>query len=245
MQNSAPPFSPPAALSTLHIVNLLKILYRWLWLFCLTFLAVFSLAVAYILTATPYYRATTVIEVNQAQERAFTPDNKDQADDLREDDVLRTIEQNLQSPKYFVQLATDPKFTQDPNFYIGMSSSNGPVPADDAAGFLQRETRVLLVRGTRLIDVSVDHAVPAMAQKLSLALVNEYINENGERATSTSGGAEQQLAQDSVGIKADLQKSEDALATYRDVLLLKDRITDQERIIDALVQRYREPSFRS
>lgn len=242
MQNSAivPPPSPPATLSTLHFLNLLKILYRWLWLFCLVFLAVFSLAVVYILTATPYYRATTVIQVEQAEQRAFTPDNKDQSDDLREDDVLRTIEQNIQSPKYFVELASDPKFTQDPNFYIGMSSGNEPVSTGEAAEFLQGRTRVLLRRGTRLIDVSVEHAVPAMAQKLALALVQEYINENGQLATNTSSGAEQQLAQDSVGIKVDLQKSEDALATYRDVLLLKDRITDQERIIDALVQRYRE-----
>jgi capsular exopolysaccharide synthesis family protein len=242
MQNSAiaPPPSQPTTLSTLHFINLLKILYRWLWLFCLTFLAIFSLAVVYILTATPYYRATTVIQVEQAAQRAFTPDNKDQSDDLREDDVVRTIEQNIQSPKYFIELASDPKFTQDPNFYIGMSSGNAPLTTGEVADFLQTHTRVLLRRGTRLIDVSVEHAVPAMAQKLALALVQDYINENGELETNTSSGAEQQLAQDSLGIKVDLQKSEDALATYRDVLLLKDRITDQERIIDALVQRYRE-----
>jgi capsular exopolysaccharide synthesis family protein len=242
MQNSAivPPPAPPATLSTLHFLNLLKILYRWLWLFCLTFLAVFSLAIVYILTATPYYRATTVIQVEQAEQRAFTPDSKDESDDLRQDDILRTIEQNIQSPKYFVELASDPKFTQDPNFYIGMNSGSETPTAGEATEFLQTHTRVLLRRGTRLIDVSVEHAVPAMAQKLALALVQEYISENGQLETNTSSGTEQQLAQDSLGIKQDLQKSEDALATYRDVLLLKDRITDQERIIDALVQRYRE-----
>jgi capsular exopolysaccharide synthesis family protein len=219
---------------------MLKVLYRWLWLFCLTFLAVFSLVIVYILTATPFYRATTVVQVEQTEQRVFNPDNKDESDDLRQEDILRTIEQNMQSPKYFVELASDPKFSQDPQFYIGMSSTNEPVSTGDAADFLSRNTRVVLRRGTRLIDVSVEHAVPALAQKLSLALVQEYVNENGQVATNTSSGTEQQLQQDSEGIKTDLQKSEDAMATYRDVLLLKDRITDQERIIDALVQRYRE-----
>ena len=186
---------PPATQSSLNFFYLLKILYRWLWLFCLTFLAVFSLAVVYILTATPYFRATTVIQVEQAEQRVFTPDNKGETDDLRQEDILKTIEQNLQSPKIFVSVASDPKINQDGNFYVGMtaSTSGEPISTGEAAEKLENNTRVLLRRGTRLIDVSVDHPVPAMAQKLAKAIVDEYISESGRVETNTSSGAEQQL----------------------------------------------------
>jgi capsular exopolysaccharide synthesis family protein len=240
MNSHASPHPHHPAASALNLGYLIRILSRRWALFGATAGVIFSLAVIYVFTATPYYRATTVLQVEQTEQRVFTPDGKDGSEDLREEDILKTIEQNLQSPKLFVSVASDPAIAQDATFYAGMSSGNDPLTTGEAADKLQNATRVLLRRGTRLIDVSVDHPVPAMAQKLSKAIVDEYINESSAVETTSSGGAEQKLLEDSGVIKKNLQKSEDALATYRDAALLKDRITDQERVIDALQQRYRD-----
>jgi succinoglycan biosynthesis transport protein ExoP len=240
--NRTSPAAGPAdpSHSSFSVFYLSKLVYRWLWLLGLILLVTMSIALLYLHHATPYYRATTVLQVEQEQQRVFKSDSTgDTADDLKSDDSLKTIEQNLQGFGLFMKVASDSDIAGDPNIYTGISRGGRPLTTLDLAAIIQENTRVSLRRGTRLIDISVDHPVPSVAQELSRAIAQEYIDQSGELNLVASTGAERQLTKDSERIKDKLQKSEDALATYQEALLLKDRISDQQRILDALQQRYR------
>ena len=232
------PLSSDAAPGGLNVAYIARLLYRHAIPLGALLLVSMGIALAYLHFATPYYRSTASLQVEQEAQRAFRSDGPDDAaDDLKSDDVLKTIEANLQSPDLFLRVAADPSILHDPRLLTGVSRH--PLTIQQLADFLQANTHADLRHGTRLIDVSVDHPVPQMAQRLCEALVESYILQNSEISTSASTDAEGVLSTDSNGIKNKLQQSEDALATYRDVLELKDRVSDQQRILDALEQRYR------
>jgi capsular exopolysaccharide synthesis family protein len=226
-----------------------SITWQYLWtigaprlrLFFLCFLTAILLAIIYLIHAPRLYESTATVQVEQQEQRAFKSTDQDgDADSLKGDDVIKTIEQNLQNYSLFVKVVSDPKIANDPNFLVGYSGSTSPSDVADLAEWLQSNTKVVLRHGTRLIDVTVDHRVPAMAQKLAQAIIDSFLLLNGEAQNSTQQAALKFLVVQSEQMKANLQKSEDSLEIYKDSLLLKDRIDDQQRVIDALKQRYRE-----
>ena len=240
---SSPQPSPHAEVITpsLTLAQINRLIYRWMWLFCLCFCAVFSLAIAYVMTATPIYRATAVVQVEQEEKRAYNPDERsDGSQDLKGEDILKTIEQNLQAPNLFVSVVSNPALAQDQRFLDGLNPKHEPLTSAELGERLENCTTVLLRRGTRLIDVSVEHSSPVIAQKVAQILVTTYINQSGQVQTSSSTSVEEHLQEVFSGIRDGLQKSENAFATYREALLLKDRISDQQRMVDALQQRYRD-----
>ena len=119
-------------------------------------------------------------------------------------------------------MASDPGINADPNFLTGYPSKDRPVDVDDVARWLKSNTSVSAIHGTRLIDVSVDHRVPEVAQKLVMALINAFFIENAKSQTSTQAAAAGFLANQSQQVKTSLQNSENSLQVYRDALLLKD-----------------------
>jgi capsular exopolysaccharide synthesis family protein len=241
MTDPARPFDPREALSSIHWHQLWVSARRHLWLFLACFGTVVALAIIYIIKAPRVYMSNAAVQVEQQEQRIFkTGNSSGSADDLRSDDVLKTIEQNLQNYSVFVGAVSDPAVATDPNFLVGYPSKDRPVSVDDEARWLRSGTRVSLRHGTRLIDISVEHQVPEMAQKLVRALVDAFLKENSENEGSTEQNAVKYLVGQSQQVKDDLQQSENSLQIYRDALLLKDRIEDQHRILDALRQRYRE-----
>ena len=73
-----------------------------------------------------------------------------------------------------------------------------------------------------------------------MALINAFFIENAKQQTAAEQAAASFLVTQSQQVKESLQKSENSLQVYRDALLLKDRIEDQQRVVDALRQRYRD-----
>jgi capsular exopolysaccharide synthesis family protein len=137
-------------------------------------------------------------------------------------------------------VAADPSVTSDPNFLEGFPSSARPVDPTDLARWIQGHTHVQQRHGTRLIDVGFEHRDPVVTQKTVRALINAFFLENAKAQAATEQADASFLVTQSAQVKASLQKSENSLQIYKDALLLKDRIEDQQRVIDALRQRYRE-----
>ena len=210
-------------------------------LFFLCFFGVILIAIAYLIQAPRLYESTATVQVELQEQRAFKSTDKDDgADSLKGDDVIMTIEQNLQNYSLFVKVVSDPKIANDPDFLVGYSGTTSPPDVSELAEWLKSNTKVVLRHGTRLIDISVDHQVPAMAQKLAQAILNSFALANSEAQNVSQQTALKFLMVESDQAKAGLQKSEDSLEIYKDSLLLKDRIDDQQRVIDALKQRYRD-----
>ena len=55
-----------------------------------------------------------------------SPDAQEPTDDLKGDDVIKTIEQNLQNFSLFVDVVNDPTIANDPNFLVGYPSKERP-----------------------------------------------------------------------------------------------------------------------
>jgi Mrp family chromosome partitioning ATPase/capsular polysaccharide biosynthesis protein len=70
-------------------------------------------------------------------------------------------------------------------------------------------------RGTRLIDLYVTHPDPVMAQRLAEAIGREYIRNSIERRASLSEESLRYLLEEEERLKANLQKSEAAVAEYK------------------------------
>jgi succinoglycan biosynthesis transport protein ExoP len=210
-------------------------------LFAACFLAVLLLSVIYILHSPRLYESRAVIQVEQREHRTLkTTDSASDEDDLTSEDSVKTIEQNLQNYTLFLNVVNNPAIARDPAFLVGYpGDKNQPSPVDEAA-WVRSNTKVVLRHGTRLIDVTVDHQVPAMAQKLAQAVIDTFVLMNDQAQTAAQQSALKLLVGESDEEKESLQKSEDSLQIYKDTLLLKDRIEDQQRVIDALKQRYRE-----
>ena len=73
----------------------------------------------------------------------------------------------------------------------------------------------LIRRGTRLIDLYVVNRDPAMAQRLAEAIGREYIRSSIERRASFSQDTLRYLLEEEERLKANLQRSEAAVADYK------------------------------
>ena len=89
-------------------------------------------------------------------------------------------------------------------------------PMEEALGrAMAGMVKPVIRRGTRLIDLYVTHRDPAMAQRLSEAVGREYIRNSIERRASLSEEALRYLLEEEERLKANLQKSEAAVAEYK------------------------------
>ncbi len=209
-------------------------------LFFYLFVPVVAATVAYTMVAKPIYESTAVVQVEQKEQRATTFDKGSDGEDLTSEDAEKTIEQNMQGYDLFAAVVTDPKIANDPKFLVGYHGRRNPAPVSDLADWLQGNTKIALRHGTRLIDVTVDHHVPEMAQKLAQAIVDTYVAMNSQAQTSSQQATLKLLMTESAEVKQNLQKSESALETFKDLLTLKQRIDEQQAVIDALRERYRD-----
>ncbi len=89
-------------------------------------------------------------------------------------------------------------------------------PKEEAlAGALSGMVKASIRRGTRLIDLNITNRNPAMAQRLAEAVGREYIRNAIERRATFSQDALRYLVEEEERLKANLQKSEEAVADYK------------------------------
>ena len=219
---------------------LLMMAQRHYRLFLAVFIPVVGLTVAYLLITKPLYESTAVVQVEQQVHSDIQVNPTTSADDLTSDDAVKTIEQNMQSYDLFEAVVKDPDVINDPDFLVGFPGSDATPSPADLADWLRSNTFIELRHGTRLIDVTVYHRVPHMAQKLAEALVETYVSLGGETQSTQNQKAAQLLDTESASVKQKLQGAEQALDTYKDLLDLQTRIVAQQSAIDTLKERYRE-----
>jgi succinoglycan biosynthesis transport protein ExoP len=89
-------------------------------------------------------------------------------------------------------------------------------PLEEALGrALTGMIKPVIRRGTRLIDLYVTNRDPVMAQRLAEAIGREYIRNSIERRASFSEESLRYLLEEEERLKANLQKSEAAVAEYK------------------------------
>jgi uncharacterized protein involved in exopolysaccharide biosynthesis len=228
--------------ASINLGQIYSLILRQSWLIAAGFLAAVFLAILYLFVATPLYESTAVLEIQKQQQLVYTPaDNSAKNEDETSDETeVKTIEQALQLDGLYEATVSDPAIVVDEKFLASLGFSPGATPSKYDIGMrLKKATQIKLLHGTRLISVSVDNPNAAIAQLLTSTLVNTFIAQNGRSQTDTTKTAMSFLEGETARFKADLQKAQDALQVYGEALQLKDQITDQQKVVMELSQRYR------
>lgn len=183
---------------------------RWIILGCA---GAALLAGSVLLVRSPQiYAATTTIEVEEEKKTVVKIDPNTAVGEAHEE-VLKTIEQNLESPTVLLRLAKDPALRNDPAFLAG-------VPETATDGQLQRalgaKISVATRRGTHLIDIQAEDENPELAQKLADQVVREFLSLRAESRAEVSQGAHEYLRAEAERLKAALEKSEQNLQAYKE-----------------------------
>ncbi|MEP6637116.1 MAG: polysaccharide biosynthesis tyrosine autokinase, partial [Acidobacteriota bacterium] len=157
------------------------------------------------------YSAQTVIQIEQEEQKIVKIEGIT-SEDLKSTEALKTFEQNVTSPEVLLRLVHNPEFRNDPTFLpeVEHKSDNALQKA------LAKHIDAKLRRGTRLIDITVNHRSPAMAEKIAMLLVQEFVSWNFEAKRDASAQAGRFLLEEATRLRAKVEQSEQALQTYKE-----------------------------
>jgi uncharacterized protein involved in exopolysaccharide biosynthesis len=120
---------------------------RRLWLIILCFAVAIGLALIYVLTATPRFASTAVLQVQKQQQRVYTAQDSDKGGDqdaTGDDEEIKTIEQDLQLDSLFERVVADPVLLADKDFLPGLMQTDKPMTQHDIAMKLKKYTTIKL-----------------------------------------------------------------------------------------------------
>ena len=212
-----------------------------IWVLVACVLAGLILAVGYIARTPKLYQGHVVLEVDVAEPAMMASDdmpNRIRSAFLASQDAMRTIEQNLINRSLLARVIRAEGLTEDGGqaLFGGAKASNKPAPSQSTpspsvpsgehepsftpieeglAGALSTMVKPVIRRGTRLIDLFVTNRDPALSQRLAEAVGREYIRSSIERRASTTQETLRYLLEEEERLKANLQKSEAAVAEYK------------------------------
>ncbi len=203
-----------------------------IWIVVLCVVAALFLAIGYLARTPKLYQGHIVLEVEFQEPTVIAGEEataRMRSMFLASQEALRTIEQNLTNRSLLARVVRAEGLADDggrallgetvtkPNTTKPSpkpSASPGENNIDNVAG-APAFTPLDIRRGTRLIDLYVVNRDPAMAQRLAEAIGREYIRSSIERRASFSQDTLRYLLEEEERLKANLQRSEAAVADYK------------------------------
>jgi polysaccharide biosynthesis transport protein len=182
------------------------------WVLVLSTAILLGIGYAYMRTVPVLYSATATIQAQQDQPNILKMQMV-QVRDLEAVDYLQTVAQSLNSRPLLERVAETNKLWTDPRFID--PSTNAP-SRNRILNALDKMVKVKLRRGTRLIDITVTHRVPELAEKIANSIVSEYLNAGAERGDTSIGMASKSLAKEAERLRKKLEESEHALQAYKE-----------------------------
>lgn len=208
-----------------------------LWILVLCTIAGLFLAIGYLARTPKLYQGHIVLEVDIQEPTLVRSDDgasRMRSAFLASQDALRTIEQNLTNRTLLARVIRSEGLADDEGrALLGITKGVAPAPKKDSAskaataetaltqteqalgGALSMMVKPVVRRGTRLIDLFVVNQDPALAQRLSEAVGREYIRNSIERRANFQEDTLRYLLEEEERLKANLQKSEAAVAEYK------------------------------
>ena len=197
----------------------------WIVLLCLV-LCVAAGAI-YLRRAPVLYSSTATIQVEQAQQSMFRDGAP--SENLQALDFLQTVVQSLKARPMLQRVAENNNLASNPRF-LTQENALGDDPVMKA---LDRAVAVKLRRGTRLIDITVNHSDPTLAAQIANSLVDEYDRENASRHVNSSSSANELLNKEATRLAAQLKDSEQRLQTYKETNSKAASLDDKQNTVVA------------
>jgi len=210
-----------------------------LWILVLCLVAGLFLAIGYLARTPKLYQGHIVLEVDIQEPSLVRTDDgasRMRTAFLASQDALRTIEQNLTNRTLLARVIRSEGLAEDEGkALLGRTKTPAPAPKKEAVpgakstgpepafsqmeealgGALATMVKPVVRRGTRLIDLYVVNQDPALAQRLAEGVGREYIRNSIERRANFAQESLRYLLEEEERLKANLQKSEAAVAEYK------------------------------
>ena len=223
---SEPDFEQEAA-SSVDLRQLYHVLLERIWAVLLVLILTAFLGGLYVVRSPKIYSATMTLQVDE--ESKIVDFGKFKQEQQGTSEVLKTFEQTLVSRPILERVATTNQLAKNPAFLTiyekrkglfdavtGNSDPQKELTQDNITETLATITESRLRRGTRLIDITVDHPNPTMAAQLANSIFKEYVQLSFEQYVSSGLSAGQFLVDEAQKLKTKLRASEQALQKYRE-----------------------------
>jgi polysaccharide biosynthesis transport protein len=130
-------------------------------------------------------------------------------------EFLKTVEQSLQSRTLFERVLDTNRLASDARFL--QPEAGTPRPSrEQLVTELSEMIDAKLRKGTRLIDIKVEHTNPELTALIANSLVAEFLDQNFQHSTATSDTAYNFLRNEEKRLKGELEQSERAMQDYKD-----------------------------
>ena len=184
---------------------------RW-WLVPLCLILSLGLGLLYIILTPKSYVSQTVVEVEQSATKVLNVQDLI-SEDLKQDQVLKTIEQNLVSGEVLQAVIAQLKLTPSD---LGLATrQDGGYLEGELSDALRKMVSAKLKRGTRLIIVSAESTDPKLARNISATLVAKYIQLNLDQRIGIASQASDYLSEEAIRAKARIDLAEEAAQEYK------------------------------
>lgn len=204
--------TPHESSFSLHLEDWRQILSENVWLIILCIGAFLAAGMYSLLRTVPTYESTMTLEVEQEASNILNIVDV-QKQDLQKLETLKTIEQNLRNPALFLRVIKATNLEKDPHV-ASMGGKKG-LSERQLINIFSEMVNVRLRRGTRLIDITVEHPQPAIAEKLARTLIQEYMRQDIEMRSSAVDSAFVFLLEEGERLRNKLEQSENALEAYQ------------------------------
>jgi polysaccharide biosynthesis transport protein len=210
--NKADRYTPPAADEPIDIPALYYIILEKRFVILSLVVAGLLAAGVYLVRAPKVYAAETIVQIEQTPHKVLNIQDVN-SEDLSGTEVPKTIEENLSNPALLQRVISAEHLDSSS---LGLPPRKEGYTSAELIRAFSKDVSARLIKGTRLITVTVENQSPNLAQQLSLAVVNQYRQMNIEQRLAVVTEANGVLATEAARLKEKLQKSEQALQDYKE-----------------------------
>jgi succinoglycan biosynthesis transport protein ExoP len=165
----------------------------------------------YAATQTPIYAARAAIFVPLKDPNLQNVESASPTDDIS-GDMIKTYEQLLQTKDLPEGVVKSEHLNENSEFLP--NDLTPPVPEETATGILEGDTTIRIRPLTRLIDITVEHRSPQMAQLLANKLAEQSVLQEFEQKSSGASALSDYLQKDVERLRQKVLESDTALHDY-------------------------------
>jgi len=185
-----------------------------IWVIALCLLVAGLGITAYLIRAPRIYASKLVLQVEQGEQKILLNIQRVQQEDPQSLEFLKTVEQTLQSRSLLERVLETNNLAGDPRF---VKMDDGPRPTQEQlVTRLSRMVEAKLRKGTRLIDIKVEHTDPHIAALIAGSIYREFMSQNFEHTSSTADNAYSFLQNEEKRLKEQLEASEREMQEFKE-----------------------------
>jgi succinoglycan biosynthesis transport protein ExoP len=230
--------APVSAEEEPNASDIICVLLEKLWLIVLLAVGGFFATYGYLARQAPEYMAVGSLQIVPPVQAG--PDRLVDAEpNLSTIEQLNTLVQELVRPSFLLLVANDPELQGDLSLFPP-KPGGAPYTDQEKIKTLTACVRVMLLKGTLLIDVSATHPQPATAQRVCAAMLHNFVKERMENKSGSEEETYRFLLGEAGRLGGVLADEERQIQKYDQLAKYDAQIAAQKAAIEELSQRYKD-----